>query len=89
MFLLVKDAMSLYFNKRRKLANAGLDFLFKTPTVSDNLDSVIYKGVPDEDDYITRTPVEMSSSLVVLSYVIRESMLLLDFSIMKIQLTPS
>lgn len=59
--LSIKEAMQLYFQMRKEVANEGLEFLFKTPISSeDNL--IIYEGEVDEDDYISWKPVEITVS---------------------------
>lgn len=59
----IKEAMQVYFKKRKELSsNEGFDFLFKTPVSSeDNL--IIYDGDVDEEGYISWKPVEMTVSL--------------------------
>lgn len=60
--LSIKEAMQIYFQMRKEIANNGLDFLFKTPISSkDNL--IIYDGEADEEGYISWKPVEMTVSL--------------------------
>ncbi|MFD6209575.1 hypothetical protein [Peribacillus sp. NPDC060253] len=39
----------------------GMDFLFKTP-VTEDVNSIIYEGEVDEEDYITWNPVEKTTS---------------------------
>ncbi len=59
--LSIKEAMQIYFQMRKEMANEGLDFLFKTPISSeDNL--IIYSGEADEEEYISWKPVEMTVS---------------------------
>ena len=41
---------------RHELADEGMNFLFKT-SVTEELNSIIYEGEVDEEDYITRKPV--------------------------------
>ncbi len=53
----IKEAMNQYFLLRKSLAEGGLDFLFKTP-FDEDVDSLIYYGKVDEDDYISWRPVE-------------------------------
>ncbi|ATP42446.1 SecY interacting protein Syd [Solibacillus sp. R5-41] len=49
--------MRQYFLLRKKYADGGLDFLFKTP-FNEDVDSFIYIGEVDEDDYIEWSPIE-------------------------------
>lgn len=57
----IKEAMQIYFQKRKEIANEGLDFLFKTPISSeDNL--IIYDGEADEEECISWKPVEKTVS---------------------------
>ncbi len=57
----IKEAMKIYFQMRKEIANEGLDFLFKTPISSeDNL--IIYDGEVDEEEYISWKPVEKTVS---------------------------
>ncbi|MEK4425948.1 SecY-interacting protein Syd [Solibacillus sp. FSL K6-1523] len=53
--------MKIYFQMRKKIANEGLDFLFKTPISSDD-SQIIYEDESDEDEYITWKPVEITVS---------------------------
>lgn len=53
--------MGQYFRMRQELAHEGMDFLFKTP-VTEDVNSIIYEGVADEEDYITWKPVEKTTS---------------------------
>lgn len=45
---------------RKELADEGMDFLFKTP-VTEELNSIIYEGEVDDEDYITWKPVEKTT----------------------------
>jgi hypothetical protein len=45
---------------RQELADEGMDFLFKTP-VTEDINSIIYEGEVDEDDYITWKPIEKTT----------------------------
>ena len=59
--LSIKEAMQIYFQMRKEVANEGLEFLFETPISSeDNL--IIYEGKVDEDGYISWKSVEMTVS---------------------------
>ncbi|WP_276357574.1 SecY-interacting protein Syd [Cohnella caldifontis] len=49
--------MKQYFSVRKTVADEGLDFLFKTP-FDVEVDSLIYVGEVDEDEYISWRPVE-------------------------------
>ncbi|MGG3556783.1 SecY-interacting protein Syd [Peribacillus frigoritolerans] len=53
--------MGQYFGMRQELAYEGMDFLFKTP-VTEDVNSIIYEGEVDEEDYITWKPVEKTTS---------------------------
>ncbi|GEN36821.1 hypothetical protein ADA01nite_42810 [Aneurinibacillus danicus] len=53
----IKEAMNQYFLLRKEIAEEGLDFLFKTP-FDEDVDSLIYVGEVDEDEYISWKPVE-------------------------------
>lgn len=53
----MKEAMNQYFSLRKSIADEGLDFLFKTP-FNEEVDSLIYVGEVDEDEYISWRPVE-------------------------------
>ncbi|MFE4352052.1 SecY-interacting protein Syd [Peribacillus butanolivorans] len=53
--------MGQYFRMRQELADEGMDILFKTP-VTEDVNSIIYEGEVDEDDYITWKPVEKTTS---------------------------
>lgn len=53
----IKEAMNQYFSLRKAIADEGLDFLFKTP-FDEEVDSLIYVGEVDEDEYISWRPVE-------------------------------
>jgi SecY interacting protein Syd len=55
--LSIKEAMNQYFIMRKEIADEGLDFLFKTP-YNEDVDSVIYVGEVDEEEYILWKPVE-------------------------------
>ncbi|MGE7184023.1 SecY-interacting protein Syd [Peribacillus sp. NPDC006672] len=52
--------MGQYFRMRQELADEGMDFLFKT-SVTEELNSIMYEGEVDEDDYITWKPVEKTT----------------------------
>ena len=47
--------MGQYFRMRQELAVEGMDFFFKTP-VTEDVNSIIYEGEVDEEDYITWKP---------------------------------
>ncbi|WP_174818624.1 SecY-interacting protein Syd [Paenibacillus kobensis] len=49
--------MKQYFSLRKTVADEGLDFLLKTP-FDEEVDSLIYVGEVDEDEYISWRPVE-------------------------------
>ncbi|OMC63519.1 SecY interacting protein Syd [Paenibacillus odorifer] len=53
----MKEAMNQYFSLRKEIAEEGLDFLFKTP-FDEDVESLIYIGEVDEDEYISWQPVE-------------------------------
>ncbi|MGJ3197251.1 SecY-interacting protein Syd [Peribacillus frigoritolerans] len=53
--------MGQYFRMRHELADEGMDFLFKA-LVTEELNSIIYEGEVDEEDYITWKPVEKTTS---------------------------
>lgn len=53
--------MGQYFSMRHDLAEEGMNFLFKT-SVTEELNSIIYEGEVDEEDYITWKPVEKTTS---------------------------
>ncbi|OMF02906.1 SecY interacting protein Syd [Paenibacillus sp. FSL H7-0331] len=53
----MKEAMNQYFSLRKATADEGLDFLFKIP-FDEDVDSFIYVGEVDEDEYISWRPVE-------------------------------
>lgn len=53
----IKEAMDQYFSLRKKVAEEGLDFLFKTP-FDEESESLIYIGEVDEDEYISWQPVK-------------------------------
>ncbi|MDO7487582.1 SecY-interacting protein Syd [Peribacillus frigoritolerans] len=53
--------MGQYFRMRQELADQGMEFLFKTP-VTEDVNSIIYEGEVDEEDYITWKPVENTTS---------------------------
>ncbi|MGW6299768.1 SecY-interacting protein Syd [Peribacillus butanolivorans] len=53
--------MDQYFRLRQENADEGMDFLFKT-SVTEELNSIIYEGEVDEEDYITWKPVEKTTS---------------------------
>lgn len=55
--LSIKEAVKRYFLLRKKTADEGLDFLFKTP-FDEDVDPLFYIGEIDEDDYIYWRPVE-------------------------------
>lgn len=57
-----KEAMNIYFQKRKELASEGLDFLFKTPVNNDDGNLIIYEGEVDEEEYISWKPIEMNVS---------------------------
>lgn len=57
----IKKSMGQYFRMRQELADEGMDFLFKTP-VTEDVNSIIYEGEVDEDDYITWKPIEKTTS---------------------------
>lgn len=49
--------MNQYFSLRKAIADEGLDFLFKTP-FDEDVDSFIYIGEVDEEEYILWRPIE-------------------------------
>ncbi|NJJ42434.1 SecY-interacting protein Syd [Paenibacillus sp. 7028] len=53
----MKEAMNHYFSLRKEIADEGLDFLFKTP-FDEDVESLIYVGEVDEDEYISWRPVK-------------------------------
>ncbi len=57
----IKKSMGQYFSMRHDLAEEGMNFLFKT-SVIEELNSIIYEGEVDEEDYITWKPVEKTTS---------------------------
>lgn len=57
----IKKSMGQYFSMRHDFAEEGMNFLFKT-SVIEELNSIIYEGEVDEEDYITWKPVEKTTS---------------------------
>ncbi|KQU13163.1 Syd protein [Bacillus sp. Leaf13] len=57
----MKKSIDQYFRLRQDLADEGMDFLFKT-SVTEELNSIIYEGEVDEEEYITWKPVEKTTS---------------------------
>lgn len=59
MILVMKDAMSKYFNLRKEYFDKGLDFLFKTP-YNEEVNSFIYQGEMDEEEILWK-PIEKNN----------------------------
>lgn len=57
----IKEAMNQYFSLRKTIADEGLDFLFKTP-FDEEVNSLVYVGEVDEDEYISWGPVEKKTT---------------------------
>lgn len=55
--------MNQYFSLRKATADEGLDFLFKIP-FDEDVDSFIYVGEVDEDEYISWRPVEKKTLMI-------------------------
>ncbi len=58
--MVMKDAMSKYFNLRKEYFDKGLDFLFKTP-FNEEVDSFIYQGEMDDEEEISWKPIEKNN----------------------------